>query len=96
MEKVYFRFSETLYEYLSVNAIKHSDKRLYFYTGLDNYNVFLHAYWSLGDNFDHLQYVYSERCDCISNETQFLSMLVNPFIPTVLYSGRITGFVSLF
>ena len=33
--------------------------------------MFLHAYWSLGDNFDHLQYAYSERCDCISNETQF-------------------------
>ena len=58
--------------------------------------MFLHAYWSLGDNFDHLQYAYSERCDCISNETQFLLMLVNPFIPTVPYSGRITGFVSLF
>ena len=35
--------------YLSVNAIKHSDKLLHFYTGLENYDVFLHAYWSSGD-----------------------------------------------
>lgn len=32
--------------YLSVNAIKHSDKLLHFYTGLENYDVFLHAYLS--------------------------------------------------
>ena len=32
--------------YLSVNAIKHSDKLLLFYTGLENYDVFLHAYLS--------------------------------------------------
>ena len=39
--------------------------------------MFLHAYWSLGDNFDHLQYAYSERCDCIfTNENQFPLMLV--------------------
>lgn len=30
----------------------------------------------LGDNVDHLQYAYSERCDCITNENQFLLMLV--------------------
>ena len=39
--------------------------------------MFLHAYWSLGNNVDHLQYAYSERCDCIiTNENQFLLMLV--------------------
>ena len=30
----------------------------------------------LRETVDHLQYAYSERCDCISNENQFLLMLV--------------------
>ena len=55
-----------------VNAIKHSDKFVHFYTGLENYSVFLHAFWSLGENFSHLKFAYSGRCDWISPENQFL------------------------
>ena len=62
--------------YLCVNAIKHSDKFVHFYTGLENYFVFLHAFWSLGDNVNHLKFAYSGKCDCISPENQFLLMLV--------------------
>ena len=31
--------------YMRVNAIKHSNRFAHFYTGLENYSVFLHAFW---------------------------------------------------
>lgn len=62
--------------YLSVDVIKDSDKLVLFYTGLENFDVFMHAFWSLGDSVDHLKYAYSCGCKCLSSQNQFLLMLV--------------------
>ena len=62
--------------YLSIDAIKHSDELVHFYTGLETWDVFMHAFWSLGDNVNYLRYAYSVGCKCLSPVNQFLLMLV--------------------
>ena len=62
--------------YLSVNAIKKSEKLVHFYTGLENFTIFMAAFQSLGDNVSCLKYAYSESCTCLSPDNQFLVMLV--------------------
>ncbi|XP_070184167.1 uncharacterized protein [Littorina saxatilis] len=62
--------------YLCIDSIKHSDKFVHHYTGLESYSIFQHALWSLGENINCLKYAYSKSCACLSVENQFLLMLV--------------------
>lgn len=62
--------------YLCVERLKVSDKLVLFYTGLETFNVFMHAFWSLGQNVNHLNYAYSESCTALTPINQFLLMLV--------------------
>lgn len=62
--------------YLSVEAIRHDDKLVHHYTGLETYDIFMHAFWSLGDAVDHMNYNYSKGCIALTPVNQFLLMLV--------------------
>ncbi|KAK7106775.1 hypothetical protein V1264_017993 [Littorina saxatilis] len=62
--------------YLSVEAIKHDNKLVHHYTGLETIYIFMHAFWSLGDAVDHLIYTYSSGCTALTPVNQFLLMLV--------------------
>ena len=62
--------------YLSFERIKDNDKLVNHYTGLDSTATFLTVFWSLERGLDKLKSIYTQSCECLSTQDQFLFMLV--------------------